>query len=74
MSDPKITPELIRQHNLTDEEYQLILKQLGREPNITELGIRQFCADKLHADTALPLAANGRGHVDGVRCSCAGPL
>ena len=39
MSDPKITPELIRQHNLTDEEYQLILKQLGREPNITELGI-----------------------------------
>ncbi|HCP37765.1 MAG TPA: phosphoribosylformylglycinamidine synthase II, partial [Verrucomicrobiales bacterium] len=39
MPDPKITPELIRQHNLTDEEYQLILKQLGREPNITELGI-----------------------------------
>ena len=39
MSDPKITPELIRQHNLTDEEYQLILEQLGREPNFTELGI-----------------------------------
>jgi len=39
MSEPKITPELIRQHNLTEEEYQLILEQIGREPNITELGI-----------------------------------
>jgi phosphoribosylformylglycinamidine synthase subunit PurL len=39
MPEQKITPELIRQHNLTEEEYSLILKQIGREPNITELGI-----------------------------------
>ena len=35
----KITPELIEEHGLTQEEYQLILKILGREPTITELGI-----------------------------------
>ncbi|RMG60256.1 MAG: phosphoribosylformylglycinamidine synthase subunit PurL [Deltaproteobacteria bacterium] len=35
----KITPELIREHNLTDEEYERILQILGREPTLTELGI-----------------------------------
>lgn len=39
MSEPKITPELIEKHGLTLEEYQQILGILGREPNITELGI-----------------------------------
>ena len=39
MSEPAITPELIQQHNLSEEEYQLILEQLEREPNLTELGI-----------------------------------
>ena len=39
MSDLKITPKLIKDHNLTDEEYQKILAILGREPSITELGI-----------------------------------
>jgi phosphoribosylformylglycinamidine synthase len=34
-----ITPDLIQEHNLTNEEYQRILKWLGREPSITELGI-----------------------------------
>ena len=34
-----ITPEVIQQHGLTDEEYGQILKHLGREPNLTELGI-----------------------------------
>ena len=36
---PPITDELIAQHNLTSEEYQKILVILGREPNITELGM-----------------------------------
>jgi phosphoribosylformylglycinamidine synthase II len=36
---PAITPELIREHGLSDEEYQKILKWLGREPTVTELGI-----------------------------------
>jgi phosphoribosylformylglycinamidine synthase II len=34
-----ITPEIIRDHGLTPEEYQKILDLLGREPTLTELGI-----------------------------------
>jgi len=34
-----ITPEIIAEHGITPEEYQTILEILGREPNITELGI-----------------------------------
>ncbi len=36
---PLITKALIAQHNLTGEEYQKIIDILGREPNLTELGI-----------------------------------
>jgi phosphoribosylformylglycinamidine synthase II len=39
MSEPAITPELIRSHGLTDEEYNRIVELLGREPSYTELGI-----------------------------------
>jgi phosphoribosylformylglycinamidine synthase subunit PurL len=39
MSDPIITPELVKQHNLTLEEYERIKEVLGREPSYTELGI-----------------------------------
>ena len=31
--------ELLAQHNLTEDEYKKILEILGREPNITELGM-----------------------------------
>ncbi len=31
--------DLLAQHNLTDEEYKKILEILGREPNLTELGM-----------------------------------
>jgi phosphoribosylformylglycinamidine synthase II len=34
-----ITPDLIREHNLSEEEYSRILEILGREPNLVELGI-----------------------------------
>ncbi|MGH9427668.1 MAG: phosphoribosylformylglycinamidine synthase II, partial [Terriglobia bacterium] len=34
-----ITKDLIAQHNLTDEEYKKIVEILGREPNLTELGM-----------------------------------
>jgi phosphoribosylformylglycinamidine synthase subunit PurL len=37
--DPVVTPELVRQHGLTPEEFEQIKKILGREPNFTELGI-----------------------------------
>src|SRR5437867_9393601 len=34
-----MTKDLIAQHNLTDDEYKKIVEILGREPNITELGM-----------------------------------
>jgi phosphoribosylformylglycinamidine synthase len=37
--DPTITPDLIKQHNLTPEEYAKIEEILGRTPSYTELGI-----------------------------------
>ena len=33
-----ITPELIREHGLSDEEYDRIKQLLGREPSFVELG------------------------------------
>ncbi len=38
-AEPEITPELAREHDLTDEDFQRIRKILGRDPNYTELGI-----------------------------------
>src|SRR5215475_5933461 len=38
-ADPVVTPELVKQHGLTPEEFEQIKKILGREPNFTELGI-----------------------------------
>jgi phosphoribosylformylglycinamidine synthase len=37
--EPAITPELLRDHGITPEEYERILKSLGRTPTLTELGI-----------------------------------
>src|SRR3546814_969279 len=39
MTDIAITPESVAEHGLTPDEYQVILSSLGREPNLTELGI-----------------------------------
>jgi phosphoribosylformylglycinamidine synthase II len=39
MPDPHITPDVIRSHGLSEDEYQRVLQILGREPNYTELGI-----------------------------------
>src|SRR5213083_585407 len=38
-ADPVVTPELIKRHGLTSEEFERIKKILGREPNFTELGV-----------------------------------
>ena len=35
----KITPDIVAEHGLTPEEYQRVLKVMGREPNLVELGI-----------------------------------
>ena len=39
MKEPQMTPELIKAHGLNEEEYELILRSIGREPTFTELGI-----------------------------------
>jgi phosphoribosylformylglycinamidine synthase subunit PurL len=39
IAEPAVTPELVKQHGLTSEEFERIKKILGREPNFTELGI-----------------------------------
>jgi phosphoribosylformylglycinamidine synthase subunit PurL len=38
-NETKITPEIVAQHGLTNEEYEKVLEILGREPSMTELGI-----------------------------------
>ena len=36
---PILTPEVVRQHGLSEEEFERIRALLGREPNFTELGV-----------------------------------
>ncbi|NNM76202.1 phosphoribosylformylglycinamidine synthase subunit PurL [Sphingomonas sp. ID1715] len=36
---PEITPAIVAEHGLSPEEYERVLAALGREPNLTELGI-----------------------------------
>jgi phosphoribosylformylglycinamidine synthase len=38
-SEIRVTPEIAAEHGLTGEEYAWVQKILGRDPNITELGI-----------------------------------
>jgi phosphoribosylformylglycinamidine synthase II len=51
LGDPKITPALVAEHGLTEEEYARVVAMLGREPTFTELGIvsalwNEHCAYK----------------------------
>ena len=39
MQEPDVTLELAKEHGLNEEEYERILKILGRTPTYTELGI-----------------------------------
>src|SRR5919198_4967756 len=39
VTEPRITPELVQQHNLTPDEYARIVAMLGRTPTFPELGI-----------------------------------
>ncbi|PTQ11689.1 phosphoribosylformylglycinamidine synthase II [Sphingomonas oleivorans] len=38
-NQPAITPAVVAEHGLSPEEYERVLRALGREPNLTELGI-----------------------------------
>ncbi|MBW8707928.1 MAG: hypothetical protein JF627_01425, partial [Alphaproteobacteria bacterium] len=35
----QITPDMVREHGLSDAEYKRILELMGREPSFVELGI-----------------------------------
>ncbi len=39
MKEPEVTLDLVKEHGLNEEEYERILKILGRTPTFTELGI-----------------------------------
>ena len=76
-NEPAITPELIAEHGLKPEEYERILKLLGRAPNFTELGIlsamwNEHCSyksSKIHLrtlPTKAPWVIQGPGENAGV--------
>src|SRR6201989_972092 len=76
-NEPQITPELIAQHGLKPEEYERILKLIGRVPSFTELGIfsamwNEHCSYKssrLHLrtlPTSAPWVIQGPGENAGV--------
>ncbi|MGF1549762.1 MAG: phosphoribosylformylglycinamidine synthase subunit PurL [Sphingomonadaceae bacterium] len=39
MPDPRITPEMVADHGLSEDEYRRLRAALGRAPNLLELGI-----------------------------------
>jgi phosphoribosylformylglycinamidine synthase II len=76
-NETAVTPELIAQHGLKPEEYERILKLLGREPSFTELGIfsamwNEHCSyksSKIHLrtlPTKAPWVIQGPGENAGV--------
>src|ERR1700691_397182 len=77
MNQPQITPELVASHGLKPDEYQHILKLIGRVPSFTELGIfsamwNEHCSYKssrLHLrglPTKAPWVIQGPGENAGV--------
>jgi phosphoribosylformylglycinamidine synthase len=39
MTESRISPDVVAEHGLSPEEYERVLHAMGREPNLTELGI-----------------------------------
>lgn len=73
----QITPEIVAEHGLSENEYSIILERLGREPNLVELGIfsvmwSEHCSYKssrLHLKklpTSAPWVIQGPGENAGV--------
>ncbi|HWM47954.1 MAG TPA: phosphoribosylformylglycinamidine synthase subunit PurL [Xanthobacteraceae bacterium] len=76
-NEPAITPELIADHGLKPDEYERILKLIGRAPSFTELGIfsamwNEHCSyksSKVHLrglPTKAPWVIQGPGENAGV--------
>src|SRR5438034_1849173 len=77
MNQPQITPELVASHGLKPDEYERILKLIGRVPSFTELGIfsamwNEHCSyksSKIHLrtlPTKAPWVIQGPGENAGV--------
>ena len=77
MSHVEITPDLVAEHGFTPDEYQVLVKSLGRVPNLLELGIfsvmwSEHCSYKssrLHLKklpTTAPWVIHGPGENAGV--------
>ena len=75
--DPQITPELVAEHGLTSDEFERIVKMLGRTPTFTELGIvsalwSEHCSYKhsrnllRNLPTSAPYVLQGPGENAGV--------
>src|SRR5690349_15639833 len=75
--DVRITPQIVAQHGLTEDEYQRIVGHLGRDPNLVELGIfsamwSEHCSYKSsrrllrHLPTKGPRVLQGPGENAGV--------
>ncbi|OUX42863.1 phosphoribosylformylglycinamidine synthase II [bacterium TMED277] len=65
-----INLKIVKEHNLTEKEYELILKILGREPNILELGIfsvmwSEHCSYKSTKKWLKKLPTKGRNVICG---------
>jgi phosphoribosylformylglycinamidine synthase len=65
-----ITKEILEQHNLTEEEYGRIVELIGKEPNLTELGIfsvmwSEHCGYKSSRVHLKKLPTTGRRVVQG---------
>src|SRR5215468_4391150 len=76
-NEPKVTPQLIAEHGLKPDEYERILKLIGRTPSFTELGIfsamwNEHCSyksSKVHLrtlPTKAPWVIQGPGENAGV--------
>jgi phosphoribosylformylglycinamidine synthase len=76
-NEPQITPELVAEHGLKPDEYERILKLIGRTPSFTELGIfsamwNEHCSyksSKVHLrtlPTKAPWVIQGPGENAGV--------
>jgi phosphoribosylformylglycinamidine synthase len=74
---PEVTPDLVAEHGLKPDEYERILKLIGRTPSLTELGIfsamwNEHCSyksSKVHLrglPTAGPRVIQGPGENAGV--------
>ncbi|MEO7104542.1 MAG: phosphoribosylformylglycinamidine synthase subunit PurL [Gemmatimonadaceae bacterium] len=68
--DPAITPELVKEHGLTPDEFDRVSKMLGRAPTFTELGIvsalwNEHCSYKHSKNTLRTLPTEGAAVIQG---------